>query len=90
MGVVEEYLLGPLYALLPRRWRERMHRGSAELLGRVPLVSGVLEFLAAMVVMRARYMSFFGMLAEKYVHYVYTIRRKPSRKQDSLPSCLPH
>jgi len=64
------YVFGPLYALLPRRWRERLHRGSDDLLGRATLVSGILEFVVALAVMRAWYMRFFMMLAEKYVHYV--------------------
>ena len=68
------YILGPLYALLPRRWREKVHRGSDEVLGRLSLISGMLEFVAALAVMRVWYLHFFTTLAEKYVHYVDTTK----------------
>jgi hypothetical protein len=65
------YLFGTLYTLLPRRWPEKMHRGSEELLGPLSLLSGNGIF-GVFGVMRAWYMHYFMMLAEKYVHYVDT------------------
>jgi len=78
------YLLGPMYTLLPGRFREKLHRGSDELLGRATLVSGILEFVVALAVMRVWYMRFFMTLAEKYVHYVDTTNQRTIYTQEAV------
>lgn len=66
------YIVGPVYTLLPRRWRARTHHASGQSLGRAALISGILEAVLSLIVVRAWYLSFFGILAEKYVHYLET------------------
>lgn len=78
------YALGPLYALLPRQFRERLHRGSPALLGRLTLISGILEFLVAMAVMRVWYLRFLGMLAANYTQYIYSTQDVRPYAEDAV------
>jgi hypothetical protein len=67
-------LLQPLYAALPRRWRKRITGESDDFLVRASLVSGVLEFLISLVLLRGWYLAFFNMLTSRYVHYFFTTK----------------
>lgn len=78
------YVFGPLYALLPRRFRQEFHRGSDKLLGRATMMSGILECIVALAVMRAWYMHYFTQLAEKYVQYVNTTNDKLIYTQEAV------
>ncbi len=63
------YALGPFYTLMPRRWRAGQQYGSESFLGRAALFSGVAESLLALFALRTWYLSFFGMLGQKYMEY---------------------
>jgi hypothetical protein len=78
------YVFGPLYALLPRRFRQKFHRGSDTMLSRATTISGVLEFVVALGAMRAWYMHYFLMLADKYVRYVNTTEDKQIYTQEAV------
>lgn len=62
------YFLGPVYASLPKRWRYVEHHGSARFMARCAMVSGFLEFIIALLVMRFWYVKFFGFLGSAYAH----------------------
>jgi hypothetical protein len=64
------YLLGPAYALLPRRWRALTYHGSQHLLSRAAFVSGVVEVAVSAGVLSVWYLKFFGVLGKKYVEYL--------------------
>lgn len=66
------YVLGPFYTLLPRRWRARPRHADNQSLGRAALISGILEAVLSLFFVRVWYMSYFGMLANEYVHYLQT------------------
>src|SRR5277367_947968 len=66
------YVFGPFYTLLPKRWRGDKRHGSAQLLARAALISGVGESLTSLFLLRAWYLSFLGMLGEKYARYAQT------------------
>jgi hypothetical protein len=62
------YILGPVYASLPKRWRYVDHHSSARFMARCAIVSGVIESIAALLVLRFWYMKFFGLLGSAYAH----------------------
>lgn len=62
------YILGPIYATLPKRWRHVDHHGSERFMARCAIVSGALESLAAILVLRFWYMKFFGFFGSAYAH----------------------
>jgi hypothetical protein len=64
------YLLGPAYALLPRRWRALTYRGSQHLLSRAAFVSGIIEVVISTGVLSIWYLKFFGILGKKYIEYL--------------------
>jgi hypothetical protein len=58
------YLLGPVYALLPRPWRALVYRGSQQLLARAAFISGILECLLSAFALAFWYLAFFDMLGD--------------------------
>lgn len=84
MSSVFTYVTGPVYAFLPRQLRDRVHQGSPDLLSRLTLLSGILEFAVAMVVMRAWYLRFFGILAASYSNYVSTTQEARVYTEDAV------
>lgn len=42
------YILGPIFTLLPRRWREKVFRSTPGRVARAAMLSGILESLAAL------------------------------------------
>jgi hypothetical protein len=72
------YSFGPFYTLLPRRWRTGKRHGSEEFLGHAVLISGVLESLVSLAILRSWYVTFFGMLSEKYTQYALTTHGVPT------------
>lgn len=64
------YLLGPVYASLPKRWRYVEHHGSARFMARCAMLSGVLESLLALSVLRYWYMRFFDVIGTAYGNVV--------------------
>ncbi|MGA2509470.1 MAG: hypothetical protein ABSG27_04510 [Candidatus Acidiferrales bacterium] len=63
------YLVGPIYTLLPPRWRATRHHGSAQSLAQAALISGFAESLLSLAVVRFWCLSFFGLLSDKYAYY---------------------
>jgi hypothetical protein len=66
------YILGPVYTLLPQRWRAGARRGSNVYLARAALLSGVLEAVLSLCLLRAWYLSYFQTFANQYAHYLRT------------------
>jgi hypothetical protein len=60
------YVLGPFYALLPRRWR-RLHGVESQLSG-AAVLSGLAEALVALGVLAFWYMLFLSMVNRTYTH----------------------
>jgi hypothetical protein len=60
------YVIGPLYTLLPRRWRAGTGHSSERSLVRATMISGVSEALVALFVLSFWYMYYFGTLGTKY------------------------
>lgn len=63
------YILGPFYAILPKRWRYIDHYGSARFMARCTMVSGILESVAALLVLRYWYMSILMWISEIYAEH---------------------
>jgi len=63
------YILAPIYALFPKRWRYVDHHGSARFMARAAVVSGVAEAVATLFVLRIWYMKFFTILGDRYAQY---------------------
>src|ERR1700686_2111393 len=64
------YVLGPLYALFPERWRTRTYRGSQHYLAHSAFFSGVLEAIISTGTLSIWYLRFFGILGSKYIEYL--------------------
>lgn len=79
-----DYLLGPLFTLLPKRWREGICSLSEQVLSRAATISGILEFLAALFVFRVWYGRFFAMLAEQYVSTVQRVKTNYIQPSDTI------
>jgi hypothetical protein len=65
------YFVGPIYTLLPRRWRVGRLRGSEQFLARAAIISGIIESFVAMCALRTWYLAFFGFLGDKYTWYFF-------------------
>ncbi len=74
------YFLGPVYASLPKRWRYVEHHGSARFLARCAMLSGVVESVLALFVMRYWYMSFFNLIGTAYGNAVVNGNENPVTK----------
>lgn len=61
------YFLGPLDALLPKRWRFVERATSARFIARCTMVSGIIESLAALFVLRYWYLTVLGWISNAYV-----------------------
>jgi hypothetical protein len=64
------YFIGPFYVLLPKRWRKDDRHGAGKYLARAALFSGVLEALIALIALAFWYLMFFGVLDNRYAHYL--------------------
>ena len=62
------YIVGPLDAFLPKRWRFSPGQGSDTFMSRCAIASGLLEALLALAVLRAWYVAFFNVLGTAYFH----------------------
>jgi len=62
------YILGPIYASLPKRWRYIDHQSSERFMARCAMVSGGLESIVALLILRFWFMAFFGLLGAAYAH----------------------
>lgn len=62
----DAYLLGPLYALLPKRWQPVEYRHSPRLVARCAMLSGFVESAVAFVLLRYWYMTVLTGLNEAY------------------------
>lgn len=71
------YVIGPVYTLLPRRWRARDRHGSGPYLARAAMISGIGEGVLSLLALSTWYMNYFGMLGDKYVDYVVNARGEP-------------
>lgn len=71
------YIIGPVYALLPRRWRAKDTYGSGPYLARAAMISGVAEGMLSLLALSSWYMRYFGMLGDKYVEYVANAQGGP-------------
>lgn len=60
------YVIGPFYALLPKRWRAGVRHGSEGSLVRATIISGVGEGLVALLVLSLWYMYYFTTMGVKY------------------------
>lgn len=79
-----DYLFGPLYTLLPRRWRDGIFAISDRVLGRAAVISGILEFLAALFLLRVWYGRFFAMLGEQYTDTVVRMKTNYIRPSGTI------
>jgi hypothetical protein len=64
------YILGPVYAFLPKRWRYLDHHGSASFMARCTMFSGLIESFVALLVLRIWYVNVLGMLSDAYAKSV--------------------
>jgi len=64
------YILGPVYASLPKRWRYVEHHGSARFMARCAMLSGVAESIITLFVLRYWYMTFFNLIGSAYANVV--------------------
>lgn len=65
------YILGPFYTLLPRRWRRIDRHGSETFVARCAIVSGLVESVVALGVLRAMYLAFFNSIESANVRSLY-------------------
>jgi hypothetical protein len=65
------YILGPFYTSLPRRWRRTLRHGSETFVARCAIVSGLLESVVALGVLRAMYLAFFSSIESAYIRSLY-------------------
>ena len=60
------YVIGPLYTLLPRRWRGASRYGSETALARATMISGVAEAFLALALLSFWFMYYFRALGAHY------------------------
>jgi len=61
------YFLGPFDALLPKRWRFVEKSTSARFMARSTMISGIIESVVALLVLRYWYMTVLGWISDAYV-----------------------
>lgn len=71
------YIIGPVYTLLPQRWRGKDRHGSGPYLARAAMISGVGEGMLSLLALSSWYMRYFGMLGDKYVNYLVNAQGEP-------------
>jgi hypothetical protein len=65
------YLAGPIFTLLPRRWRQRVMNESPGLTARCAVISGILEWGVSLGVLVLWHVTYFSLLANQYFENAY-------------------
>lgn len=60
------YVVAPFYTLLPKRWRHIEDEGSVQFMARCTMVSGILESLTALLVLRYWYLTVLMWISNAY------------------------
>jgi hypothetical protein len=62
------YILGPIFTLLPRRWRERVFQTTAGRMARAAIISGIVESILALFAIVVWYSIYVAMAANTATH----------------------
>ncbi len=62
------YILGPIFTLLPRRWREKIFRTTPNRLARAATLSGIFEALLALVALLIWYSIYVRLAGDALAH----------------------
>lgn len=66
------YVIGPFYALLPKRWRQGERHGPGTYLARAAMISGVGEAVFALVILGFWYAANTGLFSSRFANYLST------------------